>query len=430
MKNLGELQSNVKKISAIAMLFIILLLFRSETAYALGIIPAQQKTMLFEPNSVIEQNIIIINNEKKQLVLEVAASGELAQFIELSQQTILMNDNEHEKTIAYSVRLPDSFQEPGIHVGHINIIEAQSGDFQSSGIASAIGLSSTIQVMVPYDGLYLVPSLEVVASGQQAAFYFLLENRGTEPIVDGMLATTITAEDGSIVEQFPTKTFSLGASQRKEIIQTWENISALGTYNSLSIIGYGSQKAGVSKGFVIGDFFLEPTGIGGTVDSDGKAKIAVQVRNKNYRTIEQAYATLSLKKVDGLESIEASSSAYDLEGSASYQMDIFADISAVPKGLYEGILTLHYANAKNQYPVLILYAEKLLHAEIVGVSKPIEAHVEQPRQFGSRKITIIALLVGLLLSLVVAMYNKHQRRKKNSKAIKQRKTHTVHFKKN
>ena len=89
-------------------------------AFALGIAPAK-KNIEFTPDDLTKTyTYTIINNENKELDVNIIAIGELADFIELPSEKIYLTSEESEKTFEIKIILPPNL-EPGERTGKIRI---------------------------------------------------------------------------------------------------------------------------------------------------------------------------------------------------------------------------------------------------------------------------------------------------------------------
>ncbi|MEM5808209.1 MAG: hypothetical protein QW818_03700, partial [Candidatus Aenigmatarchaeota archaeon] len=159
-------------------LFLISLLL-VQNVYAIGISPASM-FINFEPNLKKTITYMVINNQNKEIQVNMYVTGELKDYIKLTKTTDILKAGEV-KSFTFEISLPDKLDKPGDHearIGAIESIPATAGE--GATVAARTAVESIFIVRVPYPGKYIQVKLDAkdVNLGQIATFILAISNLG------------------------------------------------------------------------------------------------------------------------------------------------------------------------------------------------------------------------------------------------------------
>ena len=132
---------------------------------ALGVAPAW-KEVPYESGKEITGTLRILNPDQETLTLKIEAQGEWAGFIRFDASTVALSPTDTEKTVAYSLKLPDQLDRPGLHETDI-IISQGLDEANGKTLEAASSVISKLQVRAPYPDKYLETGLLITGDRQQ-----------------------------------------------------------------------------------------------------------------------------------------------------------------------------------------------------------------------------------------------------------------------
>lgn len=123
---------------------------------AIGIGPGRIEVD-FEPGSEQDYSFQVLNNEDRRIEVELYVSGDLAEYVVLSQENASLSPGET-KIFSFHVEMPGTL-EPGKHDTRIGAVEAVS---PQAPLAARAGVELQFWVYVPYPEKYI--SIDIVHS--------------------------------------------------------------------------------------------------------------------------------------------------------------------------------------------------------------------------------------------------------------------------
>jgi len=115
------------------------------SAFGLGISPADTR-LSFTPGLDRVFTMRILNEEQQASQLGIELSGELAQYIQISQEKISVSESQASSEVQVSIKLPKAM-EVGRKEGKITVVR----DIPGAGISSRLAISHRIILDVPQE---------------------------------------------------------------------------------------------------------------------------------------------------------------------------------------------------------------------------------------------------------------------------------------
>lgn len=251
--------------SLICGIIFLLSIFFPTTVSAFAIAPG--KTIIdFTPNSVAQQDIILINTEQQLLTLTLEASGDLGPYIQLSKTQITLAADTS-ITIPYTLRLPAGFPQSGIVTGMIIAHQAQQVSSDNVKpvirVGAVAGVASLIQVNVPYQGRTLEARVYVapVDAYQPVEFLAQAKNVGTNDISNLHIQIAIYDMENNLLTTLTSEEKKLAAGERADIVTVWDPHILYGDYHAAIIFLYNGRKQEIALDFTVGRFPVELTDV-------------------------------------------------------------------------------------------------------------------------------------------------------------------------
>ena len=93
-----------------SLMWIIAILIMSNTVLAIGLSPAR-KTEIFVPGETLTYTYYAVNNEYKNMEVQLFANGGLGKYVEFEKETITINENEYMVPFKFTIKLPNKMTE-------------------------------------------------------------------------------------------------------------------------------------------------------------------------------------------------------------------------------------------------------------------------------------------------------------------------------
>ena len=159
----------MRKLLVIAALVLILIPIVS----GLGVTPTR-KGFEFEPEKIAKGSFTVMNSEQKDVVLEITTREEIADYIKVEASQVELKGGAS-KEISYELRMPASFEKPGLHVGEIVITRlASKGVEEGAFLDNIVSVVTQVRLRVPYPGLYAEGRLDITEANVNETVTFIL----------------------------------------------------------------------------------------------------------------------------------------------------------------------------------------------------------------------------------------------------------------
>ena len=346
-------------------------------ASALGLTPAKREIQF----STEEQEFVytIINNEHKDLDLDLYAIGEIADFIEFENPKLHILANELTKDFKIKVK-PPAYLKPGKNTGKI-VVEEYIPEISvgNTTVYAKIRVISRLIIDVPYPEKYVGVSIDVnkTPSGE-LNLIAKVKNLGQEDIEKVKAYFGIYEQDKKL-EDLESNEESLPKGDIKDLIVTL-NTSNLqnGLYTAKATIVYDQYEVELGRDFKVGDIYIEILDYTKYFAQGVVNRFDIDVENKWNRKIKNAYGTIDIENVASLKTL-----TYDLDPRERRTITTYWDTSNAMIGKYNANITLYYVNKTTSK-----------QAELNVISK--EAY---ERMFSKLPVWLIAM-IGVVIVLI------------------------------
>lgn len=397
---------------------------------ALGVTPGRT-TINYEHNLKREITFTVLNNEHKSFDAVVYAEGELAKYIKIKEETIHFNASEDQKEIKYKLHIrgkgekcDDDFIEcialecendtkcfiPGIHKANVIVREISENAGKDIHVGATVSVASQLFVIVPYPGKYAVANVYIPEdkTTNKVKFYVQVENMGTENINKIKAKITIKQGDKSIIG-LNTNEQSLRTRDKAELSAEWIPAQITGKFTAEIVINYDGEEINIEKNFAIGASRLSVLDV--TVKNfklGGIAKFDILVENKNYNSIEDAYAEMTFEKNDD-QIAQIKSSTETIELKSKKALNAYWDTENVKQGVYNSTLILHYEDIADEVKLITTVTLNEIKVSFVG---PTGEVIAESTTINKQLVLTIIILVLILANIIWFVYFKKIRKKK------------------
>ena len=227
---------------------------------ALGLSPAK-KVINFAPNKEETITFNLINNENKNLKVFVEVSGELAQYIQIPNNVIMINKDEKSKGLDLVVILPENFERAGLIESRIRVSQVSDVDGGTLQISTAPSLKARLQLRVPYPSKYIESRLVVDKDDKdekRVRFVMPMFNYGKENIENARAFLKIFDNENNIIKELETRGTSIEIGSQAKLSAGWK-AESVGAY--YADIDYDSNSLGLKESFILGLPFVNITEI-------------------------------------------------------------------------------------------------------------------------------------------------------------------------
>ena len=320
-------------------LLLILFILLISNAYALGLSPAK-KDLDFKTEQQSSE-YIVVNNEHRDLFLNIYATGELADFISFSEENITMPGNEDQKKFTAYFNLPSSLK-PGENKGKIIIEEfipnIGIGDTQ---VYAKFRVVSLLAVNVPYPDKYVDVDIELKGDnvGEPIEITVNVKNLGKENL-DSVQAFFDIYENNEKLESLETNKGNLLKGDTKQLFTKLETKNMQpGFYSAVAKIVYDQNEIELGKDFNVGDEHIKILGYTKYFVENEVNRLEVDSENEWNQKLRNVYGEI---KINGFNIIKTLSA--DFEPRERKILSTFWDTTGIGLGKYPINITLFYSN--------------------------------------------------------------------------------------
>jgi hypothetical protein len=396
----------MRKELVIVMMIGAIILILSGKALAIGVSPGRT-TINFESEAEKEVPLTIINNDKQAMTVVIYIRGELKEYIKLSQETLTFAQGEETKSISYKVKLPKSFEKPGVQSAEIVVMEVREESkiktdkgeviiVDSPAINARLAVISQLYVYVLHPGKYLETTIEAIPNEGKTRFIIPITSRGKLGIGAASATIDIYAPNNERVATIKTNTESVQSEERKELFASWDHEQAQarpGKYRAVATTTYDGETAYADKEFEIGIKKLEIENIEVNDFKLGEiAKFNILVNNEWSEKMNEVNVRLEVYNKEGQTMADFTSANYEVPPLSKKELLSYWDTTGVDEGKYEGRLTLNYDGKSEERQIMI---------EISKKSIEVEGFTGKAVFSTDKKLTTQNILIGVVILLVI-----------------------------
>jgi hypothetical protein len=313
----------------------------------------------------------------------------------------LIEITDKNKDVEVTFVMPE-FSTPGKHTLKVLVSQVPPSRYgRPSGFAALVAVAGQVITRVPYPDKYLVARIfaDDAALGAKTFFDVEVYNRGSKVIDATSGRVDIVDPNNNIIDTIPLTALSgFAPGKTDRIYAEWTPISqSPGVYVANATVNYDENTTHSSIRFLLGDMLMEILEIGIPEINQGDiAKISVIGQNKWNQEL-QAFATLKI------EENEIQSPTINLGPWRSETFPLFLDTNTLTTGAHTAQVKLHYQDKTTEQTTTIEIKEPSEIPEKT-TSFTLSNYFDQ---------IIIAVLVGLIITIFIAI----QKKQKSSKQI-------------
>jgi len=370
-------------------------------AFGLGISPGRT-TLNFEPGREETITVDVINNDGKEFDAAIYVEGTMAEFIELSTDELHFSKDTGKQSFTYIVRLPESYDTPGIQKADIMVSEKAGKQAQ---VTANLGVVSSLFVNIPYPGVWAEAQLRVdnVKYGEDLNFYVKVFNMGEEEL-SSVYAQVELYSQGGLQKTLKTEPKAIGHEKYGELVIKMDSRELKpGDYVVKAKVYYDGNEIPLNSKFTINAFLLDLVSI--SVDDytlGGIAGFTVLVQNIGNRLVEGFTSRVTLEQGN----VNVKSYAIDVGPDEVKKTVAYWDTKDVSIGEYEGILAMMYDDELVEKDIKTIVKADSIEVEVIS---PITGQVtlEQPEQSEDimKYLNIIVLLLVVIALIFFSIRN-------------------------
>lgn len=356
-------------------------------ADAIGIRPPRAQ-ITFAPETRYDFSVTVINDKDFPIDVETRVEGVLAPHIAIKQPIRIAAKST--AVVPISVLTPASLERPGRQTTYIffteNYFDAEGGTLSTR---TAVGFS--LVMWQPYPGSYaeVVASAQSVPEGEDTPLKVLVNNLGTDPIVDGRATVRITNAENVLQDVFTFPNINLPGDTNEDYYDLIEaSRYNPGKYFIEAHLDYGANTTNSTSSFAVGTRDIDLLALEGPVYLDKPVnKITVHVESLWNEPLENVYARVSL----GSSVVQTVSATLDPFGRAAL-MGFWETDGTVLPGQVLARVNVSYSGGSR---------EELLPITVEATT-PLPPQYEEPSS-GIVELSWpdIAMLAFLLIALVL-----------------------------
>ena len=401
-------------------LYIVMMVLLVSFASALGLAPSRN-VIDFTPNLEKELSFRIMNTEHEDLKLAVYPRGELAEYIELEKNIVILKADEEEVVVKYTVKLPKEL-EPGLRGAEILVIpipeekqviltdeEAVIFDQQKGVVAAKVALMHQLRVNVPYPGKYLNGQLYISEANvnETVAFTISLFNLGKEDINKIKATIIVKGPTNEEIAVIRTEEISLVSQDESKIVGLWKANVGSGKYVAEAVVDYDGKTFLLSKVFYVGNLMIEIERLKvdnfrlGTI-----AKFDILLRSKWNEPIPNVFANMQVIDKSGTLLTDFKTAAIEMQPYQTAEIYGYWDTQNVQPGEYD-------VNVKVNY--LDKVTEKLFETVVSFDSIDVKQALAGRVIGGERKLisdSVLVLIVLILIGINIGWFIYFKKRKR------------------
>lgn len=407
------------KIKKMAMILAVLTLLITliNAVSAIGVAPAR-KIVDFEPGLKTTIDLLVINNEHKDLKAVVFAKGELSEYITFKKTLVSVSAGEAHKTISYELNLPEDIGNPGVHDAEIIIMEQKILDWLygssekeqgSQTEISAVGaVASQLQVRVPYPGKYAEARMYISDAdvNKPADFTIQMYNFGKERIEKAKADIEIFGATYERIATIETNEISIEPNNEGKLVAQWTANVNPGVYHAVAVIEYDDKKIRLEGNFNVGKMTVEIKEIEVKDFRLGDvAKFDLLLENRWNEMIPNIYADLMVMDKKGSILTKFKTESIDINAMSEGKIRAYWDTEGVSIGAYDIMVVLNYADKST---------ERLFEIDVnidsIRTRTPVARVIEAKGSVNKESVLVVLVIVLIAINAGWFVYLKRKKK--------------------
>ena len=418
----AECSFNNWKFIAKIVLLLLITLFLLYDAFGLGISPSTRE-LYFEPGAEKTLSYHIINNEKKNISVSLAVSGDLQDYITLNDSMIEVLDSEEKRQLYYTLKFPSEMETGNWKAEIIAttsvLSDAGSQPKESSTITGTMSLASEISVIAASPDNYLLAKLDAHDVPENGILHFDItaDNLGHNNLHNVFAAIRIYSPEDKMITEFDTgrkdiRKYSKSHIQASLPANMLEGITP-GRYYANAVVHYDGLAAETGDWFNLGrpgikikDIFLAKV-------DDNTYKFDIDTISEWNSPIIGAYVILDVKDSAGSLAPQLRSHPFDIESIEGESIKLYAEFDEVDEERLRN--SMIYANTIAEGNILeSVYLVEDIFKSRIGKSFRDIIEIRVSVWFGILFLLIIILAAALHIRSLYRDYNKGEIKNKSA----------------
>ncbi len=287
--------------------------------------------------SEMEFNITFIVDSKLNRDLELYVRGDLAEYIELSEDSIFKQGE-----VTAIVRLPEKIEPPGPKRTYIGARELVDKEL-AGALGTAVAIESVILIHVPYPGRYLESKLRAHNVNVNEPLLFELDavSRGKEDVIMKPRIEVYSEKD-ELLEVLDFKERLIKSQEKIELVKTLNTTGyRAGEYYGLSKIDYELKTTESRADFRIGELSINIINYTKQLVSGGIREFQLEIESGWNDKIDGAYAKIIILN-NSKPMVEFRTSPTNLKPWEKATIKGYIDATNIPPGIYDAEATVIY----------------------------------------------------------------------------------------
>jgi hypothetical protein len=312
---------------------------------ALGMAPSHYT--ITSDNFDREFSIRVINSEQQQETYLAEVEGILADYVELSEDTVVLNfeDGSLTYTLKNTANLP-----PGQHKSDVVLTPLVVSSSGKTVVQGQLGIRHTIVVNIPYPDSYLDGQVYVDTGEVDTPLDIVLHlaNRGAKS-TRAVAQIEVYDPQGELVQRHVKPAFEVPANSQDKYRVTLDTMPLQGTYTLKARIINGDQKLDLERTFNLGKKEVRATDLQvSSFTPGGIARLDLYVKNEWNQDFTGVYADTSITGAEGYV-YNLRSNPIDIQAGQVGILPIFWDTTTVNIGDYVIDVDVHVDTTVNSY---------------------------------------------------------------------------------
>lgn len=344
-KTKGKDTKTVIPRSAQVVLLVLIAVYLSSSAFALGVAPARQ-TVLFEPGKELTFSFVVINNAAQDTDVVLFAEGEFADRVRIDTPLVQMNASEGERQVTYHLKLPEHELTPGDHVLEIVALgRPRTSPKQGATVRSLVAVGSKLVIQVPYPDKYLEARLYVPDGkiGEPLQIALPVFNKGSLDINAVSAVVDIVGVDGLRIASL--KTAQVGVQKQKMYkFELWYSGSLEeGAYIAKANVKYDDHTTALEKRFQVGDIWVDITGVSVQNFRLGEiAKFDIGIFNNWNQRLLGVYGDVRITDPHNTEYVIGKTASIDIQPKSVDSLEAYWETQNRSVGIYKMTIRVFY----------------------------------------------------------------------------------------
>lgn len=379
-------------------------------ASAIGVTPGRT-TLDFQPNLQKTIEIIVLNNEHKDMKIAFGVLGDLADYVSLNAKSLEFKPDEDSKSIDYTLSLPASLQ-PGIQEAKIIITEVPKDISENEvTVGAAIVIISQLHVKVPYPYKYAEIRLKAKNNADgKVNIYVEVDNLGRHDLVDKQAIIEIFGPTNEKIAVLKTDTKTIPAGKKDELVASWQDSVNAGQYKAVASLAYDDGKITNAEGiFSVGSLSIDIVDISVKNFRLGDiAKFEIVAENYWNQETKNVFAQLQIFDKENQNIADVKTASLDILPLSRQILTAYWDSAGIKEGEYSGKIILNFAGQQVERQIKTEIKLNGIKVEIAGGALTARASAVKD---GRQNLMLILIVVLIAINIAWLAYFKRKKNK-------------------